>query len=277
MRRAPLRVASSLPCHASRSTCAGAGEPSSPREPVSVTTSSISARWEAADPNRPWSTSSQLRKPSASGQCGERAGSAGELHPGVREIVPGPIVEDVGRGQDRVEVDDVDVAAGDRLEPCLVFGRAWTPRRAGSASRRRFIGQAGGDAADQLREWVADGATIGDRQRACGDRAPCRRFDEVPAGERGGAGGDTGADRELGVAGLDARERAGQQRRGLSDVAGDDVDQRLRPRRVGLVFGPESARPGAIEDLAGLPPVTARSARRAPPRAAARPPGRDQG
>ena len=84
---------------------------------------------------------------------------------------------------------------------------------------------------------------------------PSRRLDEVPAGERGGAGGDTGADRELDVAGLDEFERAGQQRRRLPDVPGDDVDQRLRPRRAGLVFGAKSARTGPIEDLAGLPQV----------------------
>ena len=140
-----------------------------------------------------------------------------------------------------------------------------------------FIGQTGGDAADQLRERVADGATIGDCQRACSDRAPCGLFDEVPTGERGRVGGDTGADRELGVARLDPRKHAGQQRRWLADVPGDDVDQRLGPCRVGLMFGPESVRPGAIEDLAGLPAVARRSALRAPPRAAARPPVPDQG
>ena len=51
-------------------------------------------------------------------------------------------------------------------------------------------------------------------------------------------------------------ERAGQQRGRLPDVPGDDVDQRLRPCGVGVMFGAESARPGTIEDLAGLRPVT---------------------
>ena len=120
---------------------------------------------------------------------------------------------------------------------------------------RGFSGQASGDTADELREWVVDVATIGDCDHACGDRAPCLRFDEVAAGERGGAGGDRGAGRELDVAGLDELERAGQQRRRLPDVPGDDVDQRFRPRRAGLVFSAKSARTGPIEDLAGLPQV----------------------
>jgi hypothetical protein len=63
-------------------------------------------------------------------------------------------------------------------------------------------------------------------------------------------------DRDLGVAGPDARERGGQQRGGLPDVPGDDVDQRLNPCGVGVVSGTESARPGAIEELAGVRSVT---------------------
>ena len=117
-------------------------------------------------------------------------------------------------------------------------------------------GQTRCDTGEQLRKWVPDVATIDDGQRARGDRAPCGLFDEVSTGERRGVGGDTRPDRDLGVAGPDARERAGQQRGGLPDVPGDDVDQRLRPCGVGVMFGAESARPGAIEDLAGLRPVT---------------------
>jgi hypothetical protein len=43
---------------------------------------------------------------------------------------------------------------------------------------------------------------------------------------------------------------------GFLDVPGDDVDQRLKPCGVGVVSGAESARPGAIEELAGVRPVT---------------------
>ena len=40
------------------------------------------------------------------------------------EVVPGPVVESVDSREDRVEVHDMDVAAGDRLEAWLISGRA---------------------------------------------------------------------------------------------------------------------------------------------------------
>ena len=171
----------------------------------------------------------------------------------------------------------MNVTAGDRLEPCFVFGRAGHGFVQDRLRGCGFIGQTGGDTGDQLREWVLDVTTIGDCQRAGSDREPCRAFDEVPTSERDGVGGDRGANPKLGVAGLDPRERAGQQCRWLPYVPRDDVDQRLGPRSVGLTFGPEPFRPGAIEDLTGLPAVTHDQLCRAPPRAAAPLPVPDQG
>ena len=119
-----------------------------------------------------------------------------------------------------------------------------------------LTGQTCCETGEQLRKWVPDVASIDDCQRAGGDRVARGLFDEVSTGERRGVGGHTHPGRHLGVAGPDARERAGQQGRGLPDVPGDDVDQRLRPCGVGVMFVAESTRPGAIEDLSGLRPVT---------------------
>ena len=38
------------------------------------------------------------------------------------EVVPGPVVERVDSGEDGVEIHDMNVAAGDRLEACLFSG-----------------------------------------------------------------------------------------------------------------------------------------------------------
>ena len=50
----------------------------------------------------------------------------GELHPRVGRARPGAVVEDLCRRYDDVVVHDVDVAARDRLEPCLILGAGWS-------------------------------------------------------------------------------------------------------------------------------------------------------
>ena len=233
----PVRVASSFPCHASRSTCAGAGAPSSPREPVSETTSSISARCDAADPRRPWRTSSQLRKLSASGSAASAPVARASCTHCMGEVVPGPVVEDCRQPrQDGVEVHDMDVAAGDRLRGVLDLGPRWSRPRAGLDIAAVFTGQHArryrrpasqvGSAMSQRSMTVSVPAAIA---------APCGLFDEVATGERRGVGGDTRAGRRARCRSAPIRgQRAGQQRRGLPDVPGDDVDQRLGPCGVGV-------------------------------------------
>ena len=71
-----------------------------------------------------------------------------------------PIVEHVARGEDGVEVHDMDVAAGDRLEVRLVAPARVTAARSTGVATAVPISHTGGDTADQLREWLADFATI---------------------------------------------------------------------------------------------------------------------
>jgi hypothetical protein len=150
----------------------------------------------------------------------------------------------------------MDVAAGDYLELRVVrpgAGHGRTQHRRGDGLP---ISHTGGDTVDQLCEWLSDFATIHDGQRFSGDRASCGLVDEVSAGEQDGVAGDAAPHGQLGVTEPDPRERSGQERRRFPEVAGNDVDQRLRPCRVGVMVGAESLRPGAFEEFSSLRTVT---------------------
>ena len=95
----------------------------------------------------------------------------------------------------------------------------------------------GGDTVDQLRSGSRTSATINDRQRFSGNRASCRLVDEASAGEQDGVGGDAGPT----ASSVLPSQPAGAPRPGapqVPEVAGDDVDQRLRPCRVGVTVEP---------------------------------------
>ena len=201
MRRAPFRVASSFPCHASRRTRAGGGEPSIPRAPVSDTTSSISARCDAADPKRPWRTVEPAAQAQRERERRERTDPSGEQRPAIGEIAPGMIIEDVCRGQDRVEVHDMDMAPGDCLEMGLVACRVGDGRAEclvrGAALLAQHGGKAHHDRGDRLREI----ATYGDVPRRRGDGMARRLRDQMATSERGGDSCDTRAGGELRLVG----------------------------------------------------------------------------
>jgi hypothetical protein len=76
-----------------------------------------------------------------------------------------------------------------------------------------------------------------------------RLLDEVPAGERRRHGCDARAYCDVRLAGIDRGQRVGHHRGGLGYVAGDDVDQRLGPRRFRPMPFAEPARSGLTEDL----------------------------
>ena len=191
------------------------------------------------------------------------------------EVVPGPVVERVDSGEDGVEVHDMDVAAGNRLEACLISGRAGHGRGQ-DRHRRVFTGQARGDTGEQLRKWVPDAATIDDCQRAGGDRAPCGLVDEVSTGERRGVGGDTRPGRRLGVAGPDAlraRRPAARRAPGRSRRRCGSAPPSMRRRRHVRC---RVRSPGRDRGSRGPAARDRRRARPAPPRGAARTPVPDR-
>ena len=226
--------------------------PSSPREPVSETTSSISARCDAADPRRPWRTSSQLRKLSASGSAASAPVARGELRPRVGEVVPGPVVEDVDRREDGVEVHDMDVAAGDRLEPCLILGRAGHGRAQHRHRRACSPVKPRGDAGDAA---ARSGPAMSQRSMTV-ERAR-RRSCAVWALRRGGhrrAPRRRRRHRRRPPARCrrprcrGARRPAAPRARGRSRRRCGSAPRSMPRRR--RCSAAESARPGAIEDLA---------------------------
>ncbi len=179
----------------------------------------------------------------------ERKDPTSEQRPLIGEIAPGAIIEKVRRGQDGVEVHNVNVASGDRLEmrlvarrvrhglaECLVRGAALPAQHGGKACHHR---------GDGLREI----ASYGDVPRTRGDRMTRRPLDQMATGEPGCDSRDARAGGELRLVGRNQGQSLGQHRRGLPHVAGDDVDQCLGPRHLVLVLESEPGLPGAIEDL----------------------------
>ena len=113
-------------------------------------------------------------------------------------------------------------------------------------------GQPRGDTGDERRDRVRDTAAICNRDRAGGDRASGWLVDQIGTGEGHEVGGDAGADRQLGVVGLDSLEGGGQLGDGLAHVPGNDVDQRLGPCRVRLMSSCEAVPLGAAEHVVRL-------------------------
>ena len=218
--------------------------------------SSISTRWEVAEPRRPWRTSNQLRRLSASGSAASAPVRTCELRPRMGELIPGVIVEQVAGREGGVEVDDMDVAAGDHLQLRVISPGAGDGRTECRSRDGLAVSHTGGDTVDQLGERLRDFATVHDGQRFRGEHAPCRPVGEVSAGQQHGVGGDAGPHRQLGVTEPDPPERSGQERRRFPDVAGNDVDQRLRPCRAGVLVRVESRCPGALEEVSSLRSVT---------------------
>ena len=62
------------------------------------------------------------------GQRGERPDAASEQRPLVGQVGPGAVVEDVGRRDRCVVVDDVDAPSGDRLQMRVVCDRGGNGR-----------------------------------------------------------------------------------------------------------------------------------------------------
>ena len=77
------------------------------------------------------------------------------------ELVACTVVEHVDSREDRIEIHDMDVAAGHRPETCRISGRAGHGRRQ-NRHRRGFTGQPSRDAGEQRRKRGPDAATIDD-------------------------------------------------------------------------------------------------------------------
>ena len=147
------------------------------------------------------------------------------------------------------------MAAGDRLEAWLISGRAGHGR-VQDRHRRVLTGQTRCDTGEQHRKWVPDAATIDGRQRARGDRAPCGLFDEVTTGERHGDGGDTHPGRHLGVAGLERGSAPASNAAGSRTFPATMwINASVHAASASCSVPSPLAR-AAIEDLAGLRPVT---------------------
>ena len=112
----PVRVASSFPCHASRRTVAGAGR--------AEQATSAGDRHEVVDLGKMRGGGAEATlqhlEPAEGVQrereCRQRTGSPGDLDPGVCQVVPGAVIEQLGGGEDDVVEHDVEVMADGLLD-----------------------------------------------------------------------------------------------------------------------------------------------------------------
>ena len=185
-----------------------------------------------------WRTSNQLRTLSASGSAASAPVRTCELRPRMGELIPGLIVEQVAGREDGVEVHDMDVAAGDHLELRLVshgagHGRtdASVATACPSATRAAtpLTSCASGSRTSQ-RSMTANVSAAIVRRVGSSTRCP-------PASRTAWAA--TQDPTANSVSPGPTGERSGQERRRFPEVAGNDVDQRLCPCRVGVMVGAE--------------------------------------
>ena len=194
------------------------------------------------------------------------------------ELLPGPLVEDLGGGQDGVEVHDMDAATGERLKTCLIRGqrRSW-PRATSPPLRPVHRSGAVAMPADHLRDGVRDVAAIDDGERADGDRLFVSRLSTrwPPASAAASPATDAPTARAR-WSGADQRQRVGHAARPARERCRRRCapTPRSTPPRPGVAppaRSPWPARASRAPAVRGRRP-----ARRAPPRAAARRPARDR-